>query len=180
METPSTIPLSLYSGDTALWRVSLTSFSADQGWALSYVFNGPQKITVSAAADGADHLVEVAPETTGQWLAGGYSWIARASKDGQIFTVGKGLIEILQDPASVDQVDSRPHCKKVLDAIEAVIEGRAEHDELKTEINGRTLERTPVLQLLALRNTYANEWKQYQNAAAGRKSQTIKVGFPCR
>lgn len=175
METPSNPPLQLYAGDTALWLKSLADYPADQGWALSYVFNGPQKITVAAVADGSSHLVDVAPSTTSSWAAGGYTWVAKVSKDGRIFTIGTGLTEILADPSTVDSADTRPHCKKVLDAIEAVIEGRAGHDELKTEVKGRMLERVPVLELLQLRSQYRREWQLYQNRLAGRKSQTIKV-----
>lgn len=160
-----------------MWRVSPPSFPADLGWVLSYVFNGPQKIEIQSQSDGSAHLVEVVPGDTSKWIAGDYSWIARASKDGKSFTVSTGLIKILADPTAVDTTDARPHCKKVLDAIEAVIEDRAGHDELKTEVKGRMLERVPTLELLEMRKQYANEWRRYQNRIAGRKSQTIKVGF---
>lgn len=66
-----------------------------------------------------------------------------------------GDITVLPDPASIAVgADLQSHEEKVLAAIEAVIEKRATLDQQAYSLNGRTLQRTPIADLLKLRDYY--------------------------
>ena len=52
------------------------------------------------------------------------------------------------------------HVRRVIDAIEAVIERRATKDQKSYSIDGRSLERTPIDELLLLRDRYRAEWQR--------------------
>jgi hypothetical protein len=55
--------------------------------------------------------------------------------------------------------DNRSHAKKVLDAIEAVLEGRATRQDQSYSIAGRTLALTPIPDLMKLRAVYKDEYE---------------------
>lgn len=59
--------------------------------------------------------------------------------------------------AVTGQVDTRSHAKKTLEALEAVIEGRATLDQERYRLNNRELFRTPLDTLIKLRNQYRAE-----------------------
>lgn len=83
--------------------------------------------------------------------------------------VEEGQVRILEDLVSAAPgFDGRSHAEKVLEAIEAVIEGRASLDQSQYTINNRSLTRTPVADLLKLRNTYRAEVRAQRMAKRGR------------
>ena len=69
----------------------------------------------------------------------------------------RGTLEVLPRYDQAANLDDRSHARKVLEAIEAVIEGRATKDQEEYTIGSRTLKRTPVKELLELRDKYRGE-----------------------
>jgi hypothetical protein len=97
-----------------------------------------------------------------------------------VITVEAGEVRIAPDlSAQGAGVDSRDHVRKVLDAIEAVIENRASIDQQSYQINNRSLQRTPLNELLKLRSRYRAELAA-KNASRKRRGmgRTIKVRMP--
>lgn len=173
-DIPTTEPLQLRAGDTWQWTRSLADYPASDGWSLAYVLiNATAKISILASASGDDHAVTVAAATTAGYTAGAYDWVARASKSGQVFTVGSGRIAILPSLAA-STADLRTHARKVLEAIEAVLEGRASQDVLEYQIAGRSLKRIPVADLLMLRDRYRAE------VAREDAANRVALGLPDR
>ena len=124
MATPTTEPDLIVAGDTAKWLRSLDDYPASGSWVLSYTLvSAAQRYTFSATASGADHLVTVAATTTATWVAGTYTWRAQVSKAGEVYTVGTGSLTVR--PSFATATDGRSHARRTLEAIEAVIEGRA-------------------------------------------------------
>lgn len=176
-------PTSIIAGDSRTWRKSFADYPASAGWVLAYALRGPAKIDFDAAADGDDHLVALAAAVTAQWPAGFYTVTLFAKKDDQRITVESGSIDILPDPAEIDAVaDLRPHCKKVLDAIEALLEGKATKDQAEYEVEGIRIKRMDIDALLRWRTIYRREWQAYlkaQQVSKGKKSgNRVLVRFP--
>jgi hypothetical protein len=69
----------------------------------------------------------------------------------------------------------------VLDAIEAIIEKRSTKDQDSYSIQGRSLGRTPIADLILLRDRYRAEWVREQRAERIRNglghSGVVKVRF---
>lgn len=171
-DTPTIEPSSVNAGDTWRWTRSLADYPASAGWALSYtLINASAKITISAAASGDDHAVTVAAATTATYAAGTYDWRARVSKAGEVYTVGEGRITV-RNAYAASTFDARSHARKTLDAIEAVIEGRASSSTAEYQIAGRQLKYIPVPDLLALRDKYRAEVKREDAIAA------VAAGLP--
>lgn len=121
---PSQIPAELTAGDTAIWKICLPDFPANDGWVLSYVFmrlDSGLKINVTSTADGSDHLVNVPASETVNWTDGEYNVHGYASKDADRFKVWSGSIKILPDYSTAEGIDTRSNARKTLDAIEAGI-----------------------------------------------------------
>lgn len=162
MTVPICEPAELVAGDTWIWtRPDLVSaYPASQGWSLSYVLvNAGAVIAVSATAEGDVFTVNAPAETTADKVAGVYNWEAYVAVGTDRFRVGRGTVKILPNlqAAGLTGHDGRSHARRVLDAIEAVIEGRASKDQASYQIGDRRLDRTPITDLLKLRNTYKAE-----------------------
>jgi len=150
-------PLQVRVGDSWKWTRSFPDYPAGDGWALSYVLiNASSKISISSSASGDDHSISVAPATTAAYAAGAYDWVARVTDGVDVYSVGSGRITVLPS-LSAATADLRSHSRKTLDAIEAVIEGRASQDVLEYSIAGRSLKRIPLTELLVLRDRYRAE-----------------------
>jgi hypothetical protein len=71
--------------------------------------------------------------------------------------------------------------RKVLDAIQATIEGRASQDQMSYSIAGRSLSRMSIDDLLTFRNRYRAEYNEELKKARIKNKQdsgnTIKVRF---
>ena len=121
--------------------------------------------TITASASGDDHVVAATSATTGAWTAGAHSWVAYVTSGTDRINVGSGEITILANPASATSLDGRSHARRVLDAIEALLEDRATSDQKRIVIRDRELERFPVADLVKLRQAYMLEVKSEENAA---------------
>jgi hypothetical protein len=164
-------PLEITAGDYIQWKRVLSDYPAGT-WTLSYaLINATDKITITAANSGGDHLVTLAAATSADYTPGEYKWQAYVTSGSQRITVASGTITIKPDFSSASALDNRTHVKKTLDAIEAVIEGRASQDQQEYSIANRSLKRTPLADLLMLRDKYRGYYLSEQNA------ENIRNGF---
>lgn len=128
--TPTTEPTALRAGDTWAWKRSLADFPAPT-WSLTYtLINATGKVTLTAAAAGSEHLISAAATDTADHAPGRYRWVARVSDGNAVHTVDVGAIDILPDLAAAATYDARSHARKMLDAINATLEGRATDGDL--------------------------------------------------
>ena len=148
-------------GDTLDFETAVPDYPATGGWTLKFrlvprVTGAAIAITCATAADGVSYRAQVAPATTATWTAGEYTWNSWVEKTGARVTVEDGQVTLLPDPAvTTAPFDNRSHPRKVLAAIEAVIEGRATQDQQEYTIGDRSLKRMPIADLLKFRAQYA-------------------------
>jgi hypothetical protein len=164
-DTPTIEPTRIVAGDTLKFTITLADYSASDGWTLTYTMvNASARQTFAAAADGSDHAVTVAAATTAAWAVGSYDWIAKVSNvGGEVYTVRSGRWEVASGFTSA--TDARTHARTMLDAIEAVLEGRATSAVQEYEIAGRKLRYIPLPELLVIRDKYRAEVAREDAAA---------------
>lgn len=161
---PAIEPTTIRAGDLLSWSKSLADYPANDGWVLSYtLINASSKITITASASGADHLVSVAAATTGSYSAGGYTWMARVTKGTEVYTIGQGSITVLPNLAALTTYDGRSHAKIMLEAIEAAIQGRASATQLRMSINNRSIEYLSPTELI--------KWLSFYRAEVAKEAQ---------
>lgn len=155
---PTTEPTELRAGDTWKWTRTIADYPASS-WTLSYVLvqAGVQK-TITASSSGDNYSVTVAKATTANYAEGLWTWSAAVDNGTERYTIDSGTLQVLPNlVAQSTGYDGRSHARIVLEAIEAVIEGRAGKDQQRYSIAGRELWLTPVADLLKLRQTYKAE-----------------------
>jgi len=175
------------SGDTLQFTKQLADFPASDGWTLTYYLaSSGAPITFDAVtdADGVSYDVTVTAATTATFTPGVYKWTAVVRKGAggaaQRFTVDQGDLRICSNPAGTGALS---HARKVLAAIEAVIENRATKDQEEYSIGGRMLKRSPLGELVKFRRQYAAEVRREERAdqvarGQGQKtSRTVKMRF---
>ena len=186
---PTAEPAKLVAGDRFTWRRDdLANDYAVGTFALTYEFHsdigggGSKKFTITATEADSTYYIEVNSATTASYTPGDYIWEAYVtrSSDSQRIMVDSGRTEITTNLADTN-ADLRSHAKKVLDAIESVLEGRATIDQASMSIAGRSLSRTPIPDLMELRDRYKAEYLKEIKLARIRNKQgsgnTIKVKF---
>jgi hypothetical protein len=167
---PTTEPSTIIAGDRlAFKRTDLDSDYPVATYSLKYSARlengGSTEISFTASESGNDYIVEVAAATTAAYTVGIYHWQAYIIRttDSERITIDSGTWEIKAN-RDIATTDPRSHIKKVLDAIESVIENRATLDQENYSIQGRSLGRTPIADLLLLRDKYRAEYVSAQRA----------------
>lgn len=176
------IPDELRLGDTWFFELSYSSFPAGTWNLVAYFSSCAEKFSATGAQNGTAHRFTVAASTTAGYEAGGYNYQLRAehASDGRKFTVGDGYVDLL--PPLSKQADHRSRVKKILDALDAVIEGRATNDHLAVSVAGRSISKMGVRELQEFRAWYAQQWdlqkgKDRQKAFGQSRQSTIKARF---
>ena len=186
---PQREPSTLVLGDYWAWkRDDLADTYPIGSYALTYEFHedsgggGSHKFTLTATEADNTYYIEAASSSTTGYTVGDYIWEAYITKsaDSNRVMVDSGRTTITQNLANTN-ADLRSHAKKVLDAIEAVIEGRATIDQSSFSLGGRSLSRMSVDELMTFRDRYKAEYLKEIKLARIRNKQgsgnTIKVNF---
>lgn len=175
---PDQEPAAIRAGDTIKWNKDLSSdYPANDGWSLVYTLtlqsDASKRLQLTATANGAAFLATITAAQTAALVAGTHNLFGHVSKSGDRYQVYQGTVTVTPDLAVVLTGDYRSSIKKTLDAIDAVILGRASIDQQAMTINGRTLARTPIPELLTLRDRYKSDYAaelQAERIAAGLQS----------
>lgn len=175
-ENVGAIPGEIGAGLTFRAVIEQPHFPAP-GWGLSLFLRGKSAIDLTSSPSGADHLFEAPAASTAAWPPGRYSYVIRASDGTDVHPVESGEVVIAPDlAAQAENFDGRDHVRKVLDAIEAVIEKRATIDQQSYTIQNRSLQRTPLSELIKLRDRYRAELAAQRARRKGRGfGRTVKV-----
>ena len=186
MEIPTIEPTAIRAGDSVSWSKSLaSSYPPSGGWTLVYTLalqsDASKRLQVSATSSGDVFLVSLTKEQTDSLPPGTYSLFGHVLKGAERYQIFVGTVQLLPNLAVLLTGDLRSGVKRTLDAIEAVIERRATSDQQSMTINGRSLTRIPLPELIVLRDKYKAEYQQElmaeQLARTGIDSRNIGVRF---
>ncbi|MGN5187201.1 hypothetical protein ACTG1J_13340 [Aeromonas veronii] len=176
-------PAKIGAGLTFDLLLTLTAYPAP-AWAVSVYLRGPSSISMTAAAEGSQHRFRKELGETANWAAGDYWYTLRAvdAATGDMVEVECGQVTITPDLVNAAVgFDGRTPNQIALDDINAVIAARAGMDQdryaINTNIGNRELWRTPIPDLLKLRDHYVRLVKREQDIACGRNpfGNTVRV-----
>lgn len=171
------IPDKIKAGVDFTARACVPAYPAGT-WSMTLMLRGVSVIDLSAVADGVTHVFSAPASTTTAWASGLYWYAIRATDGVATVEVESGNVEITPDLATAEAgFDGRSHARTVLEAIEAVIEKRATLDQERYRINQRELYRTPIADLLKLRDRYKAEVAREDAKARGQSlfGRQVKV-----
>lgn len=159
-----TVPTEFTAGESLSWKKSYADYPASDGWSLDYVFRGAGKgFDRAATADGDIFIVNVAGVVTEAMTAGKYYYQASVSKGDEKILVDSGETLVLPGLATIaadESFDGRSQIKRTLDAIGAMIAGKATLDQQEYTIGPRQLRRYPISELITLRDKYQSLYNQ--------------------
>jgi hypothetical protein len=167
-------PSVIRAGEKISWIRCLSDYPADDGWTLSYVMiNESSKETLTSTASGSDHLIEELSAVSADWAAGIYTLHGYVEKAGERTTVFEGSVKVLADLTQVATIDNRSHAKKTLDYLEAVIEGKAQKDQISYSIEGRSISRMSWADILVAFDKYKALYAAEKRAERIRRGQGV-------
>lgn len=167
MTSTSLFPRTLGAGMSLAHPLVLVDRPAP-AWSVVAALRGPMPIDLVAAPDGSGHRFQVPAAVTSTWLPGCYALSVRARRGEEVVEIDAGSVTIRPDISQLGAGhDARDHVERTLAAIEAVLEKRATMDQERYRINNRELWRTPIPELLKLRDRYKAELARMQAARRG-------------
>ena len=176
--TLNRMPAQMIAGDSLRLAVPSGDYPATAGWAVSLVLQaleGGIPVTVAATDAAGDWIIAIASSVSTGLVPGPYRYLIAATEGGDRTTIEVGQIEVLPDPAKSAQ-DQRSGARRALDAIDAVLEGRASSEDMKfTFSDGRALEKIPHADLLALRKHYARIVAREATKGRGPKRVLVRL-----
>jgi hypothetical protein len=180
-------PAKIIAGNTVIWHKYVEGYSPET-YTLTYALvKTGTLISISGAVvvNGGDGgwLVTLPAATTAAYAAGEYRWQAYLTASGVRYDAGAGAITIVANFAlATGGMDARPDAKQILDAIEAMIKGKAlQGDQAAYAIGDRSISRMGPEELTKWREFYRRECARLDKAdrlAAGLGSGSkIRVRF---
>ncbi len=170
------IPAQLQVGDTWNWTESLADYPASAGWALSFSLYryGQQVVKIDATASGDDYSVSVPAATTAGKAAGDWQWTAYVTKGTDRFTVETGTVALKPDiAAATEATDLRTENEKILEALVATQQRRANKEQESMQIGGRSIRYMAADELEKMIGIYTYKVKAEQ----GRFRRTVHTRF---
>ena len=179
-DIPDYEPAEITPGETLEWTKEFDSFPASE-WTLKYYFRGAgQGLDAVATADGETHIVLVPAASTASLVAGAIYWQAWVEQGAEKHLVESGQATVKPSLAALAEdatFDGRSDVKRILDAVDAMIAGKATRDQQEYQIGNRMLRRIPLADLINLRKHYAGLYAKERRRAGGLFIRNIETRF---
>lgn len=165
-------------GAALVFTVTLPAYPAEDGWTLRYRLvpqaGAGSAISFDTAASGSAHAANVSAATTGAWSAGTFSWFSWVESGSDVRDVDHGTIVLLPNVRSAaGPLDLRSEAEIALANVQALLRGRATQDALRYTINGRSLERFSIDELVKLEAKLRRDVERERFAATGRNTSRM-------
>lgn len=185
--SPTQEPIEVVVGDFIQWR--RTDLGADypnDEYTATYIARitggGASEIQLTGTAYGVDYLFSVSSAVSADFVAGYYHWQLEMvrNSDSERIVVDRGTFTAIID-LDVNNADPRTHAEIMVDKIEARLESRADVDVSNYSINGRSLVKMSIDELMKWRDYYRAELtmeKRKERVRRGKSTgATVKVRF---
>ena len=177
---PEGEPLKVVVGDFIQWKKSaLAEAYPPATHSAEYVARvtagGSGEIKLAAIERAGYYLFQVSSATSEAFAPGFYHWQLEITETatGNRIVVERGEFEAIPD-LDANGADPRTHAEIMLGKIESLLEGRADKDVSSYSIQGRSISKMSVADLLQWRDYYRKE------LAKERRDNAIAIGRPTK
>lgn len=168
------IDKSIQAGDTLKLEFTATDYDSATFTPYFVLSNATSNYSVTGSGD---YEITLAASVTALWVAGEYTYTVYVSDGTDRYTIERGTVKVLPD-ITTGNVDARTTNKKILEAIEATIQGAATVGQQQTSINGRAIVRYSPDELLKMHSQFKRLVKEEEiKAKFGTTSKKIFVRF---
>jgi hypothetical protein len=177
---PEGEPLKIVVGDFLQWKkTSLAENYPPASYSAEYVARVASgqsgEIKIAAIERTGYYLFQATSSTTASFETGFYHWqleITQTSSGNRI-VVERGEFEAIADLDN-NGADPRTHAEIMLDKIESLLQGRADKDVSSYSIQGRSISKMTISDLLLWRDYYRKE------VVKERRDNAIELGKPTK
>jgi len=160
-------PTQIRAGEYITWEKSLADYTA-ASWTLKYSISGTAggHITITSTGSGTTHTAVITVAETGALAKGTYKlfgWVQNAGATQKI-SVYNGTLKVLANLFTATAADQRTDNQIILDAIIAVIKGRATKQHQEIAIAGRNIMLLSPAELYKWQKVYEYEVEKEINA----------------
>lgn len=184
---PEGEPLKIVVGDFLQWKKTKLAESYPPAlYSAEYVARvkagGSSEIKLAATERTDYYLFHVSSAVSEGFTPGYYHWQLEVTQTstGNRIVVERGEFEAIPDLDN-NGADPRTHAEIMVDKIEALLQGRADKDVTSYSINGRSISKMSIADLLQWRDYYRKEVlkeRRDNEIALGRPTKTtMKVRF---
>ena len=186
-DIPEKEPVTFFKGETVVWK--RTDIGADYSpsshsmvWEASLETNGSTRFSATVTESGTEYTFTLDNSNTANYTAGDYFWVLKVlqTSDSETLVIDSGKITV-KDNFFATTGDTRSHAKLMLEKIESILEGRADADVSSYSIQGRSLSKISIAELLQWRDYYKAEYqKEVARFRTGNKEgsgRVVKVQF---
>lgn len=177
---PEGEPLKISVGDFIQWKkTDLASTYPPATHSAEYILRltagGASEILIPATERATYYLFEVPSATSSAYNAGFYHWQLEVvqTSSGNRIVVERGDLEILVDLDN-NGTDPRSHAEIMVSKIESLLQGRADKDVNSYSIQGRSISKMSITDLIQWREYYRKE------VARERRDNAIALGKPTK
>lgn len=177
---PEGEPLKIVVGDFLQWKkTALAESYPPASYSAEYVARVPSgasgEIKLAAIERTDYYLFQATSTTTAAFEAGFYHWQLEVTQTstGNRIVVERGEFEAIADLDN-DGADPRTHAEIMLDKIEGLLVGRADKDVSSYSIQGRSISKMTISDLLLWRDYYRKE------VVKERRDNAIELGKPTK
>jgi hypothetical protein len=175
------IPLAITSGFKTEWEEVSSDYPSPE-FTLHYkLINDKRNYTIAGTASDGVTTFTVSTDLSKQFTADTYRAYLIAKKDGEFYNVGKTYITIHPDPTSNSSIKIYSTAEKMVKAIDAVLEKRADRIQQSYSVAGRALQYMSFDELISARSYYqavVEREKQEEAISNGkRKGNNILLRF---
>jgi hypothetical protein len=179
-EAPEGEPLKIVVGDFIQWKkTTLAETYPPALYSATYVARiaagTTAEIQIAAVERTAYYLFTASSQTSAAFAPGFYHWQLEVvqTSSGNRVVVERGEFEIIQDLDN-SGADPRTHAEIMLNKIESLLQGRADKDVSSYSIQGRSIAKMSIVDLLQWRDYYRKE------VSKERRDNAIAVGKPTK
>lgn len=184
---PEGEPLKIVVGDFIQWKkTALAEAYPPATHSAEYVARiaagQSDEIKIAATERASYYLFKVTSATSASFQTGFYHWQLEITEtaSGNRIVVERGEFEAIADLDN-NGADPRTHAEIMLDKIESLLQGRADKDVSSYAIQGRSISKMSITDLLQWRDYYRKEVvkeRRDQAIAQGKPTKTtVKVRF---
>ncbi len=152
-------PAEIVVGDYLQWKRSdLVSDYPTNQYTLNYIgriAQGGSEINITATGQTDHYLIQVASTVTANYTPGDYHWQAEIvrNSDSARHVISRGHSIVIPD-LDVNNADPRSHAEVMLSKIESLLSGKADSDVSNYSIQGRSLTKMSLAELMEAREAY--------------------------
>lgn len=161
-------PSSIVQGDSFTFKTYVSEYSPTDGYELRLAIRGLSSADVTATTLAGQYIFDITTSITASLTPGVYKAIFYVVKGIERITLKSSVLEVIDDPILLGNIDLRTHEEIMLDAIEAYMQNRATNnqlDHIMTEIDGKKLQRMTMNELTQLRDHYKTKVMALKNKA---------------